>query len=169
MANQKLKIDQLAKLRQYKAGDDVSQFMSTQFRQIIRALEQAYIPTAGRADFYATNTSAFSVGVIPFADQLAISGTSYSNAFYPSEAGKYWVEFGMAMGPNTVPSSNSLVLKKGSAVIHTLNATFTVGGLKYVSGKCFIDLTPSSGAFFEFQGQSDTGGQNFYCSFLKVS
>lgn len=43
MAKKRLKIDQLAKLRQFTKGMDVEEFLSTQFRQIARAIEQAYV------------------------------------------------------------------------------------------------------------------------------
>ncbi len=43
MAKKKLKIDQLAKLRQFTQGMNVESFLATEFRQIVRALEQASI------------------------------------------------------------------------------------------------------------------------------
>lgn len=43
MTRKKLKLDQLAKLRQFRQGDDVGDFLSTQFRQVIRALEHGYV------------------------------------------------------------------------------------------------------------------------------
>lgn len=43
MAKQNLRIPQLAKLRQFKKGDDIGQFLGTQFRQIVRAIEESYV------------------------------------------------------------------------------------------------------------------------------
>lgn len=43
MAKRRLKIDQLAKLRQFTPGMDVEKFLSGEFRQYTRALEQSYI------------------------------------------------------------------------------------------------------------------------------
>lgn len=45
MAKKRLKIDQLAKLRQFTTGMDVEKYLSSEFRQLIRALEQGYIQT----------------------------------------------------------------------------------------------------------------------------
>lgn len=46
MAKSRIKIDELAKLRQFKKGDNVDDFLSTQFRQVVRAIEQAYVRTS---------------------------------------------------------------------------------------------------------------------------
>ena len=54
MARNNLKIQDLAKLRNFKKGDDIGQFLSTQFRQINKALEQAYVDSAS---FYVESQS----------------------------------------------------------------------------------------------------------------
>lgn len=196
MARNKLKIDQLAKLRQYKNGDNISEFLSTQFRQIVRALEQAYVdptdlsnyPTTDQVgqdisnaigsfqkkpDLYATNVSSLFIGVIPFAQNVLNSGTISTNRFFPSSSGKYWVDFGMEMVPGTAGTvTNSLdLITTNGITISTLSIRVetTIGGPKYVTGRSFVDLNASLGAYFEFNGNANTVGFNFYCSFTKVS
>lgn len=186
----KLKIDQLAKLRQFTPGMDVEKFLSSEFRQIVRAIEQSGIdlddyltaeqvqnaissPSTGKSDLYATNGSSFAVGVVPLLNRVLNSGEIVSNRFYPSSAGKYWVDFGMQMVPGIAGTvTNDLVLKNTSgATINTLSVRVetTIGGPKYVTGRSFIDLTQAVGAYFDFTGDVNTVGFNFYCSFTKVS
>lgn len=197
MARNKLKIDQLAKLRQYKNGDNISEFLSTQFRQIVRALEQAYVdptdlsnyPTLDQVssdissaignfqtkpDLYATNVSSLFIGAIPFAQNKLNSGSIVSgNRFFPSSAGKYWVDYGMEMTPGiagTVTNSLDLITTNGITISTlSIRVETTIGGPKYVTGRSFVDLNASLGAYFEFNGNANTVGFNFYCSFTKVS
>lgn len=196
MARNKLRIDQLAKLRQFRNGDDINDFLRTQFRQIVRALEQAYVdPTdlsnyltsdqvsqdisnslksfQTKPDLYATNASSFFLGVIPLAQNVLNSGTIITNRFFPKAAGKYWVDFGMQMTPGTAGTvTNSLnLITTGGVTISTLTVRVetTIGGPKYVTGRAFVDLNTTLGAYFEFNGDPNTVGFNFYCSFTKVS
>ena len=75
MAKKNLKIDQLAKLRQFREGDDVGVFLSTQFRQVVRALEQAYVKT----DVFATAedlASALSVKFVKSGNVFSFNNSS---------------------------------------------------------------------------------------------
>lgn len=74
----KLKIDRLAKLRQYRDGDDISDFLSTQFRQIVRALEQAYVKDG--------SGTAIQSAIDSLAPNYAISQNS---GFFSTNSGTY--------------------------------------------------------------------------------
>lgn len=191
----KLKIDQLAKLRQFTPGMDVEKFLSSEFRQIVRALEQSGIdlsdyPTLedlsssisnavsgisssadlGRADLYATEVGSFGIGTRSLANRVLKSGAVTSNVFYPATSGTYWIDFGMSLVPLTAGATNYLYLKQSTTATHTLRADLaTIGKVYYATGRALLTVTNGTGAWFDFQGTSDTVGFNFYCSFTKVS
>ena len=194
MARNKVKIDELAKLRQFRKGDDVDDFLSTQFRQVVRAIEQAYVnPTdlsqysttqdlansiaalnlsnyQRKADLYANVISSFAIGTVSLASRVLNFGSVSSNIFYPETDGKYWVDFGMQMIPVNTNVVNYLRLKQGASTTHELRGDLlTPGDNYYITGRRLVDITSSQGAWFDFQGDVDTIGTNFYCSFTKVS
>ncbi len=195
MAKKKLKIDQLAKLRQFTPGMDASQYLSTEFRQLIRALEQSGVdlseyPTLtdmassisssisdafssaslGKADLYSTQVASFAVGTVSLANRVLNSGSISSNVFYPQSNGQYWIDFGMSMIPLTAGAVNYLYLKQNVTATHTLRGDLaTIGKVYNVTGRALLTVTNSTGAWFDFQGTADTVGFNFYCSFTKVS
>lgn len=77
MAKKKLKLDQLAKLRQFSSGMDVDKYLSSEFRQFIRALEQGYIIQDD-------------VDLSPFATSAALnSATATSTAVISSSSGSF--------------------------------------------------------------------------------
>lgn len=189
MAKKKLQIETLAKLRQFAQGMDPAVFLSTEWRQVTRALEQAHVniddPTfttvgqVGNVDLYAVATAAFYMVVaagikVSLANQVLISGTITSDVFFPASNGKYFVDFGCEFFPGVAGTvTNYLELKNtAGTVIHELRANVdlsVVGGPKYVTGRAFVDLTTANGAWFNFRGDINTVCGNFYCSFTKVS
>lgn len=172
MSKIKVQNKMLAALREYRKGMDVEEFMSTEFKQVIRALQNMFVETGGGFDFTGIRTPVFKVGVVYISDFVIRVGTFKSNIFRPESSGRYWVQFGMEMTPVAAGTVlNSLIAKyEDGTVVHTLPASVINGqGVKYVEGKCYMDLDPSRGAYFEFTGDSNTSGTNFHCSFIKVN
>lgn len=172
MVNKKLKINKLAKLRQFSPGMDVEKFLSGEFRQFVRAIEEAGIDLSGfsRCDFLATKVDSFSIGIVAFDDYVLNYGSISSNSFKPETDGTYWVDFGMEMTPSTAGAVNYLYLNKDSVTRYILTGDLaTVGKVYYVTGRALVEISKDSNVLFHFDGTSDTTGFNFYCSFTKVS
>ena len=175
MSNVKVRTKALAKLREFRKGMDVESYLQDEFRQFLRALENLYVnvPEADlSADLYGVHVPSFSIGVVSIAPSVLKSGSLTNNRFFPAKIGKYWVDFGMQMTSGIAGTvTNNLVAKySDGSTVHTLQIRVdsTIGGSKYVTGRCFMDLTPIKGAYFEFTGDANTVGFNFYCSFKKV-
>ena len=112
MAKKRLKIDELAKLRQFRKGDDVDDFLSTQFRQVVRAIEQAYVKTDDSSTNSPTDLSAYSTTAqMNAAIAAAISSTN-----------PVWAAF----NPSTISSSGNIVISSGRG-----NAGFTPDGVQF--------------------------------------
>lgn len=172
MSRFKVQNTQLAALREFRKGMDLEDYMSTEFRQTLRALKNMFVDFGGGFDLTATRAENFNLGRVAITKSVLKSGTLTSDLFKPQSDGKYWVEFGMEM--NTVAGGtlvNNLILKfEDGTINHTLTASVIAAqGVKYVSGKCFMDLSASRGAYFDFTGNANTVGFNFHCSFIKVN
>lgn len=174
MAKKPLKIDSLAKLRQYTKEQDPAQFLSTEWRQVVRALEQAYVETdapnsstaipAIPSGFYATDTNTYTVS-----SNLTFSTYDFSSTigsvksgyiFVPSKAGKFWIEViptWQNAGPSyfggswtstlSIKDESGTVLKTGTFFyVHTGGSllNFTAEGSVAVSA----NLTPTNGVYF---------------------
>ena len=181
----KLKIDQLAKLRQFTVGMDPSQFLATEFRQVVRALEQAYVDTNGSTIFYASipgNTS----GTVPIDSSnskiVNDAGRLSGGIFYPAEQGTYFVEAACEMDfynivPLGSPTSSYLraYYSTGSLAGDTKTTVFDSSGNfnTYIGNfpplGIFMDLSPSLGVYFTMNPGSSTTLSRFYCKVTKVS
>lgn len=115
MAKKRLKNDHLAKLRQFKKGMDVEEFLSSEHRQVIRALEESYV-IGDDLSPYATNDALNSAisSIVPVVSGVhAIkttpqtgtgnvsfdswycppsAGTFSGTVFRPAKNGVYWIE-----------------------------------------------------------------------------
>ncbi|KHD88833.1 MAG: hypothetical protein OM95_06875 [Bdellovibrio sp. ArHS] len=184
MTNLKVKNKQLAKLREFRKGMDVEDFLQNEFKQILRALQNQFVSVdespgestmvmLGSADLYAQNVPSFGVGTVSLTDRVLKSGSVTSNVFYPSSSGKFWIEYGCEFAPGTSGTvTNNLIAKNSSGTaVHTLQKRVdtTIGGPKYVTGKFLMNLTTTLGVYFDFTGDSNTVGSNFYCSITRVS
>lgn len=182
----------LAKLRQFDGSQTIEEYAQGELRQNWRAIESAFrrIETlvqdaqeaaenieqveSGLASFYASEIGTFntSASAISATDRVSRLGSYSAGVWTPPEAGKYWVDFGMSMTPGIAGSViNSLWAKYASGTTACeLRKTVTGGqGVQHVSGRCFMNLTTSNGAYFLFDGDANTIGFNFYCSLTKVS
>lgn len=107
MAKSKLKINQLAKLRQFSQGQDPGEFLQTEWRQVVRALEQAYVDVADSSStnsqtinnnpgFFAVQTGTYSSsGTIAFSNSVIVNdiGSVVGNyLFVPTTNGKFYIE-----------------------------------------------------------------------------
>lgn len=186
MTDLKVKNRQLARLREFRKGDDVEEFLVTQFRQICRALDNSYVSadtannttnitntTVGSADLYAQNQPSFSVGTVSLVDRVLKAGTVTSNVFRPASAGKFWIEFGCEFTPGIAGTvTNNLIARNSSGTaMQTLQVRVetTIGGPKYVTGKFLMDLNTTLGVYFDFTGDANTVGFNFYCTITRVN
>lgn len=195
MSKMKLKIDQLAKLRQFTVGMDPSQFLATEFRQVIKALEQAYVDTSsgsskvtifnGSTIFYASipgNTS----GTVPIDSSnskiVNDAGRLSGGIFYPAEQGTYFVEAACEMDfynivPLGSPTSSYLraYYSTGSLAGDTKTTVLdSAGNFNTYIGNfpplgIFMDLSPSLGVYFTMNPGSSTTLSRFYCKVTKVS
>ena len=140
MAKAKLKIDQLAKLRQFSGGDDPAQFLATQWRQVVRALEQSYVQiTDGNVnlakEFYATDTNSYTVSndlTFSTSEIVNRSGTVISSyIFRPLENGKFWIKANFTFKddgtytPGTWTSSFKIIDEAGTT-LKTANFVYEV-------------------------------------------
>lgn len=180
MAKKRLKIDSLAKLRQYTQEQDPAQFLSTEWRQVVRALEQAYVETDAATNttniitptttttngFYATNDNTYTTsGNLPFVNYAMTTnfGTVVSGyIFRPIKNGKYWIEISPSWTPTGPPYvqgswSSTLSIKYESGSILRTNTYFldqAQGHIKNTSmgPLCVIaDLTTTNGVYFDYQ------------------
>ena len=184
MSRTKVKNSNLAKLREYRKGMDVQDYLQTEFRQVLRSLQNLYVDDDTSSDgtsevemigipcLYAQNKPSFNLGVVSLADNVLKSGTVAGGVYTPKTSGKYWVEFGCEFVAGTSGTvSNNLIAKYASGVsAHTLLTAVdtTIGGPKYPIGACFMDLTPSNGVYFEMTGNANTIGFNFHLKITKV-
>jgi hypothetical protein len=195
MAKQKLKIDQLAKLRQFKPGMDPSAFLSTEFRQIVRALEQAYIETDGEPPFtidqgttvlWAHQEAALSDGLVSLSTISAIpneSGQITTNVFFPAEEGRYFIRFGYKHA-STVSTATPVPFTKIECFTSDLTllcdaffaavvvAPSTASSAHAYPENCvFADLSPTVGVFFDVSrnGAGSPIITKFHCEITKIS
>lgn len=141
MAKKKLKIDQLAKLRQFAPGMDVEKFLASEYRQVIRAIEQAYVETDDAVD--PTDLSAYSTTAQMNA---AIAAAIAANTSTGNSA--EWVAF----NNSTISSSGDIFLTQriGSIGFTTTGYNFkpNADGVYWVDAGCEFNSTlPGSGTF----------------------
>ena len=173
MAKKPLKIDSLAKLRQYTKNQDPADFLSTEWRQVVRALEQAYVETDAvnvviptTDGFYATNDNTYTTsGNLPFVNYAMTTnfGTVVNGyIFRPIKNGKYWIEISPSWTPTGPPYfqgswSSTLSIKYESGSTLRTNTYFldqAQGHIKNTSmgPLCVIaDLTTTNGVYFDYQ------------------
>lgn len=113
MAKSRIKIDELAKLRQFKKGDNVDDFLSTQFRQVVRAIEQAYVRTTD------STTTSTDLSNYPTFDQMNAAIDSSIATTNP-----VWA----AYNPGTISSSGNITISSGRG-----NAGMTPDGVQFRS------------------------------------
>lgn len=179
MSKVKVRNKELAKLREFRSGMDVEKYLSGEFKQVLRALQNQFVDVPDGDDIYsmsgiisnlyAINTSSFSAGVVSLSNRVLNSGTVTSNVFYPPVNGKYWIEFGTNVIPTVAGSFvGNLILKysDGTTVVTypgSVNLTRA-----YPSGRIFVDLTISRGVYFETTGDASLIFANFYCEIKKI-
>lgn len=150
MAKKRLKNDHLAKLRQFKRGMNVEDYLENQHRQVIRALEESYV-VGDDLSPYATNDALNNVAsALPIVSGVhaifngqqtttgnvlfstwhcpASAGTFDGVTFRPAKAGTYWIEILFRLkAHNPVGSYIQIdvdLFKEGPSVLDTY--TFTV-------------------------------------------
>lgn len=154
MAKKRLKNDHLAKLRQFKKGMNVEDYLENQHRQVIRALEESYV-VGDDLSPYATNDALnsvassiasalptvsgvhaifdgqqFTTGNVNFSWWYCPSsaGTFNGTVFRPAKAGTYWIEILFRLRAhsqlNAYIQIDVDILKEGPSVLDTY--TFTV-------------------------------------------
>ena len=149
MAKKRLKNDHLAKLRQFKRGMNVEDYLENQHRQVIRALEESYV-VGDDLSPYATNDALNNVASAPpivsgvhaiFDGQQgttanvlfgtwycpASAGTFDGVTFRPAKAGTYWIEILFRLRAHSQVGAyiqiDVDILKEGPSVLDTY--TFT--------------------------------------------
>lgn len=175
MAKKKLQIETLAKLRQFAQGMDPAVFLSTEWRQVTRALEQAHINiddpvatvvgTNASTGFFALDTNSYSAtqnltfSTYQILDSVGTVVSGY--IFRPTVNGKFWVEANGGWTRNAAAGSgytatSSIVIRNeaGTALrsaiyehkVDSGGFIFTMKVNNIVS--TIVDLTTTSGVYF---------------------
>lgn len=182
MSRIKINNKELAKLREFKSGSDVDKYLSTEFKQVLRALQNQYIdiddgdilPDLSRigSDLYAINQVGSDPGIVNISNRVLKHGKVTSNVFFPKDSGKFWVEFGISVIPSAPGSFSSSITAKYSDGTTALKLPHSInisnGTRFYPSGRTFMDLTPIKGVYFETEGDASLVFTNFYCEIKKI-
>lgn len=181
MANSKLKNTQLAKLRTFQPGMNVEKFLSEEWRQVVKALEQSFVNSQSSPVFVASYDAAV-VGVVPLQANInafTLDGGSVKNfGFYPESSGKYLIDVSMtvvtATGLNdhyvdiNVYNFNNDLL--GNA---TGQKSGVAGQFKFAVQNAFVtDLTPEYGVYFKLTQTNSAAPcdtKKFNCKIYKIS
>lgn len=91
MSKLKVKNKQLAKLREFRKGMDPAEFLSTEFRQITRALQNSFVETGSEGSIFGTigEIKMWAGAQIP-SNAFSCDGTSLSATEYPDLAAVLW-------------------------------------------------------------------------------
>lgn len=173
----KLKFAGLSKLRQFSQGMDVEKYLTGEFRQILRSLEDGGVDltdiqnsinsvASKSAGFYAVNVNTISsTQNIPFTSYFdvdssgAVTTLGAGNLWTPNKNGKYWFEASaqfneLLAGSGTQTATLSAYLQDGTLVASTV-ASYQMSGVYYFGGKkpgiCagIADLTTTNGLYFK--------------------
>lgn len=174
----------LAKLRQYKDGD-IAEYLRTEHRQNLIALEQAFgdnatqqeqsvIVQPGTDVFFASNDSVLS-GTIGLSNSTVFAGNLSSNVYYPPEDGDYWVMMG-CLGDTLQATVVAAVYSYLRAYTTGLALeTYKLDGLSVpanhspfptIMGK--ITITKSTGIYFTATPEPKTTMSRFFCKITKA-
>lgn len=199
MTKIRVKQKQLAKLREFRKGMDIEEYLLTEYRQLLRALQNQYVEVdstesgdvvvnRGASILWGSNQSAISDGVIPLVNGGNVFfdsslGQITTNVFYPAVDGKYFIKFGyrhesnLTGGTGASNSTSIEVFDSSSTSIglidcrHITPSASASLDIRGASGGLFVDLSPSLGFYFNV-ARSGTGSptvSKFYCELTKVS
>jgi len=182
-------IKRLAKLRQFRAGMNVEDYLVGELRQNWLAIEQTLkslgaqissdtseaesevISLPGSVVFMANRTASFGAGNITLANAYAITGTTNSVTFYPAESGTYYINFGVRI-QHSIGITHSYTITANSVsggAIGTIASSEGGGiGIYGPTNGVFANLSPTNGLYFT-AATSGTTLTNFYCEVKKVS
>jgi len=172
-----VKIDALSKLRQFTKGMDVEDFLSTEYRQVQKALEKSYTKSSSEVVFMSYLSGTLS-GAVSLATNHLAEGEVKSNFYFPAKAGQFWVEYNYSWSPefNVVGSySSTLVATDSNGAAFSQNSAHTYTGL----GIARIDKVGTTNAFLtslsERNGISFSAApvqaslSNFNCKIFRIS
>ncbi len=179
----KVKYPGLAKLRTYEKTMSAEDFLATEFRQIIRALETASVDVESamtsivdqnRLEFLGQTSGNFSGSKFEFSAK-PIKGTYTAGVWIPETAGTFAVEFGCqprvenVPGPGTFTSTLSAFTLDnvliGNAVFEHVQGIITIP-MSHVM--YFVDLDPTNGVYFQ-TSLSVSSFSRFNCKIFRVS
>jgi hypothetical protein len=180
MAKKPLKIDQLAKLRQFKPGTDPGEFLSTQWRQVARALEQAYVVTEDSTatttqginknpGFFAVDTTTrSSSGTITFSNSAIVDdiGSVTGNyLFVPTTNGKFYIEASAEwIYTGTSPMSGTITYNSSLNIKAQSGSTLASTVLQYVMAPAYTEFDTIPHNVAAIADLTTTNGVYFNCS-----
>ena len=162
MARNRLKIDNLAKLRQYSPGQDLGEFMQNQFRQIVTALDNAYVDPTDLSGlqsditslsnnsknvngFYGLTSSVNTTQRITFNSYYdsgslgTLTTVSGGHLWTPKANGKFWIEAngqfnetGVITGGTVDYSASLSIYQQNGTLIGSTIDSFQYSGFVYV-------------------------------------
>ena len=178
----------LAKLRQY-GGGDVAEYLKTEHRQNLLALENALNKVqavagsvsnqtieSGAEVFRASFQGSFS-GTVSLSTNSIYAGSLVSNVYYPPEDAEYWIEFSCACDHYLSGPSNALTTTLSAVTTGSIgsgsNVTYPVGGLNAVTQAMptvvvKASLTVAVGVYFSASVPSGAVASRFYCKITKA-
>lgn len=178
MTKIRVKQKQLAKLREFRKGMDIEEYLLTEYRQLLRALQNQYVEVddsveagdivvnRGASILWGSNQAALSNGVIPIVNGGNVTfdatlGSISANIFFPAVQGMYFIKFGFRHSsaftvsggnPNTTTIT---ALDSTNASIGTADgydyppfSDATKLGVSYPKNGLFYELGPSLGLYF---------------------
>lgn len=170
MARIKIKNDTLAKLRQFKKGMDIEDFLEGQFRQVVRALESNYVDVTDNFNIYGfygyKTTSVTTTQTLVFEEFLVnpdFGGIFSNTTFKNKKSGKYWIDASWYSASTGAGPSLKVELKN---IAGTVLATRTVLGTQNI--QFFTTLPENDGLYFDLTITNVTV-DNFSLKITKIS
>lgn len=179
----------LTKLREFRPDMDLEEYMTGELRQNWRAIELMFRQIYDRLakddeeeskapeeveiqDSFLVSDAvpSFGVGRISLANRVMKDAEITNNVFLPKHSGRYMVEYQMQLfGVAGVVVTNTLRARnQAGSSLHFLDGRVAAGGIAYLTGGFIANINAGAGIYFEYEGNAQTVGYNFFCKIKKI-
>lgn len=125
-------LTRLAKLRQFRKDQDVSEFLSTEFRQNMLAIEKAFSTTPLATDY-----------LITYIYPLSIANNTYEELVYGND---------FRLDPFNLISGNLISVQQEGSYIFDINLdSLFINGDKQISIQCFVNSVSTKTRYIGYQ------------------
>lgn len=179
----------LTKLREFRPDMDLSEYMTGELRQNWRAIELMFRQISDKfakdaeekeklqkvvdeeAYLIADSVASFGLGRVSLGNRVMKGGVVTNNLFTPSHDGKYMIEYQMQIfGVASATVTNTLRARNQAGTsLHFLDGRVAAGGIAYLTGGFIANINAGAGIYFEYEGNAQTVGYNFFCKIKKIS